>query len=200
MNPMLLKSDLLNLSPSNRAFTLVGAYMGFFALLEEGIGTALGEVLGVTGARRIIITRNMSFNDKIKTLRSLVNFYVVEKDLADKFDELARQALTCGEIRNIVAHSPFRASSASDGVEFFPITATSKLKMPDMDWPIDDFLKHIGNINKLDNDLRSIEERMPFQRIAEALLGGNDAKSSKLEMGPLSGLFGLGASLLDEQD
>ncbi|ATU91450.1 hypothetical protein [Phyllobacterium zundukense] len=196
---MLLKVDLLKLSRDTRAFTLVGGFMGFFALLEEGIGTALGEVLGVKGARRIIITRNMSFYDKIKTLRSLVNFYVVEKELADRFDELAQQSMKYGEMRNIIAHSPFRGSHASDGVEFFPITASSKLKMPDMDWSIDDFLDHIEKINKIDNELRSIEKRMPFQRIAEALLAGNDASSKSQMESPLSGLFGLGASFLNEQ-
>jgi hypothetical protein len=86
---MLLKVALVKLAPETRAFTLVGAFMGYFALLEEGIGTALGEVLGIKGARRAIVTRNMSFDEKIKTLRTLVNFYIVDKTLAKAFDEVA---------------------------------------------------------------------------------------------------------------
>jgi hypothetical protein len=187
---MLLKVALVKLAPETRAFTLVGAFMGYFALLEEGIGTALGEVLGIKGARRAIVTRNMSFDEKIKTLRTLVNFYIVDKTLAKAFDEVAKRARKCGEQRNIVAHTPFMASSVSDGVQFFPISASSKLEMPDMDWSIDDFLDHIDNINKIDNDLRSIEKRMPLQRIAEALLRGADAKSSEPDMAPpIGGLF-----------
>ncbi|MER9064179.1 hypothetical protein [Mesorhizobium sp. M0698] len=67
---MLTKSALLEIDPDTRAFTLVGAFMGHFALLETGIGAALGEVLGVNGARRVIIHRNMGFDEKIKTLRT----------------------------------------------------------------------------------------------------------------------------------
>ncbi|MER8550316.1 MULTISPECIES: hypothetical protein [unclassified Mesorhizobium] len=63
---MLTKSALLEIDPDTRAFTLVGAFMGHFALLETGIGAALGEVLGVNGARRVIINRNMGFDEKIK--------------------------------------------------------------------------------------------------------------------------------------
>jgi hypothetical protein len=116
-------------------------------------------------------------------------------------NEVAKRARKCGEQRNIVAHTPFMASSVSDGVQFFPISASSKLEMPDMDWSIDDFLDHIDNINKIDNDLRSIEKRMPLQRIAEALLRGADAKSSEPDMTPpIGGLFKLGANILDDQE
>ncbi|MER9281886.1 hypothetical protein [Mesorhizobium sp. M0522] len=54
---MLTKSALLEIDPDTRAFTLVGAFMGHFALLETGIGAALGEVVGLNGARRVIINR-----------------------------------------------------------------------------------------------------------------------------------------------
>lgn len=188
------KHTLLKLDPDTRAFTLVGAFMGYFALLEEGIGSALGEVLDVKGARRIVITRNMNFDDKIKTLRSLVNFYVVDKDLATTFNELAKRARKCGETRNIVAHTPFRPSTSSDGVQFFPVSATSKIEMPNMDWSIDDFLKHIDDINQIDNELRKLESRMPLQRIAEALI------QAKPEQNPFSGLLTLGAKLLNDPD
>ncbi|MES0120635.1 hypothetical protein NKL05_00650 [Mesorhizobium sp. C420B] len=48
---MLIKSALFDIDPDTRAFTLVGPFMSHFALLETGIGAALGEVLGVNGAR-----------------------------------------------------------------------------------------------------------------------------------------------------
>lgn len=187
---MLTKSELLKLEPGTRAFALVGAFMGYFALLEQGIETALGEVVGIKGARRAVIGRNMGFDDKIKTLRTLVDLFISDKDAANKFDELARRSRKCGELRNIVAHTPFRHSSTSDGVQFFPVSANSKLTFPDMDWSIDHFLMNIDNINRIDNELRSIESRMWIQRIAEALMripntttAPNDAQ--------LGGLFGL---------
>ncbi|MER8473195.1 hypothetical protein NKH23_28060 [Mesorhizobium sp. M1328] len=204
---MLSKSALLELDPEMRTFSLVGAFMGFFALLESGIGTALGEVLGVNGARRAIITRNMAFDEKIKTLRTLVDLFIFDRVLAKKFDKLAIQARECGVLRNIVAHTSFRASSVSDGVQFFAMSANSKLKVPDMDWSIDIFLSHIAHINQIDNELRLIESQMPLQRIAEALMREPDAKSSTRQsdptlggLFPLAGLFGLGTNFLNEEE
>jgi hypothetical protein len=196
---MLVKAHLLELEPDVRAFTLVGAYMGHFALLEVGINTAIGEVLGIIGVRRAIVGRNMGFDDKIKSLRTLVDFYITDRGQADKFDTLARRARKCGVLRNIVAHTPFRSSPTSDGVEFFMVSASSKFEYPDMDWSIDDFLKHIADINQVDNDLRSIDSRMSIQRIAEALMSGLGAPATG-STSPLGGLFGLGAAFLDENE
>jgi hypothetical protein len=195
---MLIKASLLKLDPDTRAFTLVGAFMGFFALLEQGIETALGEVVGVKGVSRAIIGRNMGFDDKVKTLRTLVNLFISDRAEAKKFDDLAKRARRYGEIRNIVAHTPFRQSKTSDGVEFFPVSASSKFEFPEMDWSIDDFLKHIDSINQIDNDLRSIERRMSLQRIAEALMPVHGP--SEPQQSGLGALFGLGAALLEEKD
>lgn len=186
---MLTKTHLLLLDHETRSFALVGAFMGYFALLEKGIETALGEVLGISGVRHAIISRNMGFDDKIKTLRALVAMFIANKEVAARFDDLAKNARKYGEIRNVVAHTPFRQSPISDGVEFFRVSATSKLEFPDMDWSIDDFLTHIDTINQIDNDLRSIESGMSLQRVAEALMRMPDKTAG------LGGLFGLGASV-----
>ncbi|MCF6127328.1 hypothetical protein EN904_16355 [Mesorhizobium sp. M7A.F.Ca.CA.001.07.2.1] len=200
---MLTKSELLEMGPDARAFYLIGAFMGYFALLEAGIGDALGEVLGVSGARRVIINRNMGFDEKIKTLRTLVDHFISDRSLAAKFDELAKQARKCGELRNIVAHTPFRASSVSDGVEFFRVSANSKLEWPATDWSTGTLLSHIDNINKIDNELRLIEGRMQLQRIAEALMREPDGKGSAPTGGGLlglGGLFGLGSISPEGED
>ncbi|RWC15934.1 MAG: hypothetical protein EOS52_07215 [Mesorhizobium sp.] len=198
---MLTKTHLLALEPDMRAFTLVGAFMGYFALLEVGINAAIGEVIGITGARLSIVSRNMGFDDKIKTLRALVDFHIADLSQAAKFDELARRARKYGEFRNIVAHNPFRRSHISDGVEFFQTSASSKLDFPKMDWSIDEFLKRIDEINQIDNDLRSIEHRMSIHRIAELLKSGNvttDTIEKGTDLGLLS-LFGLDAmTFLDD--
>lgn len=188
----LSKIALVKADPDTRAFTLVGAFMGFFALLEAGIDVALGEILEVHGARRVIVTRNMAFDDKIKTLRSLVDMFLSDREEAKRFDELARRARTYGEKRNIVAHTPFRSSPKSDGVEFFAISATSTLKFPDIDWSIDEFLRQIDEINSIDNQLRSIESRMALERVARALARPESSRK-------LGGLFGLGADLLSTE-
>ncbi|MBY5338523.1 hypothetical protein HFO99_32260 [Rhizobium leguminosarum] len=185
------KEDLLALNPDMRAFALVGAFMGFFALMESGINEALGEVLEAKGAKAAIITRNMTFNDKIKTLRTLVHYFITDEQKAAEFDELARRAKKFGEMRNIVAHTAFRGSSKSDGVEFFTMEASSKLRFPETDWSIDEFLKHIDTINAIDDGLRSIESRMSLQRVARALM--------EKPKGALGGLFGLGAQFTEEE-
>ncbi|MGR9055501.1 hypothetical protein ACU8NH_06235 [Rhizobium leguminosarum] len=188
----LTKERLLTLDPDTRAFTLVGAFMGFFALLEEGVNKALAEVLDVSNLPAAIIARNMPFDNKIKTLRTLVSLFIYDKGKAASFDELARRAKKCSEDRNIVAHTAFRASLKTDGVEFFALSANSTLKFPDIDWSIDTFLEHIDTINKIDNGLRTLENTKSMQSIAKALMKSPNAPIA------VGGLFGLGSHLLDE--
>ncbi|UHS60600.1 hypothetical protein HRR99_03230 [Agrobacterium vaccinii] len=184
----LTKSEMLKLEPDTRAFTLVGAYMGYFAVLELAINDAVGDVLDIDQAKLSIITRNMSLNDKINTLRSLVNFYVFDKTKAKEFDNWALKARKISEARNIVAHTAFRASPKTDGVEFFTIEAKKQLKFAETDWSVDDFIDRIDEINLIDNNLRSIKSRMSLQRIAKALMDSPPK-------GALGGLFGLGSGL-----
>jgi hypothetical protein len=160
----------LERNQDTRAVTLLGAFTGHFALLEVGINSAVEEVLEVKGARAAIITRNMAIGDKIKTLRTLVDLYIFPSERAEEFSKHALRALKFGEIRNVMAHTAFRQSSKSDGVEFFTMEANSKLKHPGINWSIDNFLRHIGKINQLDNRLRSIESRMSVKRVAKALI------------------------------
>lgn len=191
---MLIKSKLLQHDPAERAFLLVGAYIGHFALLEMGINNAIQQVLNLNPAGAMIVTRNMTFDEKIKNLRALVNFYVVDQEQAKLFDRLALQARKISEDRNIVAHTPFSASAASDGVVFYVLSANSTLKTDDMDWSVDDFLTRIDHILKTDNALREIEHRMSLQRIGQALLTNETAPK-----GAFGGLFGLGGLLLQQE-
>lgn len=192
MTVFLSREALLALEPDTRAFTLVGAFMGYFALLEEGVNKSLAEVLELKGARTAIVTRNMTFDEKIKTLRSLVDFFILDKDERKRFDSLAVRARKCSEIRNIVAHTPFRGSLTSDGVEFFPISATSTLKFPEMDWPIDECLRQLQNIEAIDDGLRSAQSTMSLQRVVLAL--SQPGAASKV-----GGLFSLGAAILERE-
>ncbi len=169
--------------------------MGAFAMLESGINGALGEVLDLKGIRSAVVTRNMSFADKIRTLRTLVDIFVLDREKAKSFDKLARKAQGCAETRNIVAHNPFRASPKSDGVEFFSFKASSTLQILDIDWSIDDFIQKIDEITSIDNGLRDLEKVMPMERIARALMRPADTKSTSA----LGGLLGLGSATTDEQ-
>lgn len=182
------RTSLLALDRETRAFTLVGAFMGYFALLEVGINSAVGDILDIDQAKLSIITRNMSLNEKINTLRSLVNFYVFDKAKAEEFDKWALSARKISEARNIVAHTAFRASSNTDGVEFFTIEAKKHLKVVETHWTIDEFLALIDEINMIDNNLRSIKSRMSLQKIAKALMDSPPR-------GALGGLFALGEAL-----
>lgn len=186
---MLEKSKLLMLEPDERAFLLVGAYIGHFALLEMGINNAIKTVLNLDVAASLIVTRNMTFDEKLKNLRALVQFFVFDKQKAKRFDDLAKKARDISELRNVVAHTPFRGSQVTDGVNFFVTRANTFLKIEDMDWSIDEFVERIDHIRKTDNELREIEKSMSIQRIAEAL--------TKAQESPFGGLLGLGKKLRD---
>ncbi len=194
---MLIKPVLLNLEPDTRAFALVGAFMGYFALLEEGVNEALGVTLGIDGARRIIVGRNMGYDDKLKSLRTLIDWFIYDPVERKRFDTMATEARKLGQTRNVIAHSPFRRSEQTDGVEFFAWSATKELRNLEMDWSIDAFLKAIDHINTLDNDIRSIQSKLSMMRIAEALTQNETPRegSTWATSNSLGGLFGLGATL-----
>lgn len=181
------KDSFLAMDPDVRAFALVGAFMGYFALLEAGINSTMSNVLEINGLRAAIVTRNMSFDDKLKTLRALIAEFIIDKEEAKAFDELAKRAKKCGETRSIVAHTPFYRSAQSDGVEFFATSANSTFRSIDMDWTVDEFLRQIDNINEIDNAPRSVGTRMSIQRIAQAILNPRHLKPAS----PMGGLFGL---------
>lgn len=188
---MLIKSKLLLLDPDERAFLLVGAYIGHFALLELGINNALKTVLKLDVAASLIVTRNMTFDEKIKNLRALVKAFVRNKEEAKRFDELAKEARKISELRNVIAHTPFHGSSITDGVSFFVTKASSTLELEDLDWSIDQFVEQIDHVRQIDNRLRELEKTMSLQRIAEAL--------SKRDAPPFGGLLALGAALSASQ-
>ncbi len=183
-------SAFLSLEPHIRASALVGSFMGHFALLESGINAALEQILEIKGARSLIVMRNMQFDDKIKTLKSLVDFFVYDRIQATTFCSLANRCRDFGATRNVVAHTPFVASDISDGVKFLVVSATSTLTMPEMDWSIDETLSQIDGILKLDMALRTIEQQMSLQRIAKALIESADQDFARSKLG---GLFGLGS-------
>ena len=186
---MLIKSELLKLDADQRAFLLVGAYIGHFALLEAGLNQAIKEVLNLSIAAGLIVTRNMSFYDKVKALKSLVNFFIADKIQAKEFEAAASKAHQIGEERNIIAHTPFGGSKTSDGVVFFETRATKELELKDLDWSIDEFIAKIENIRQVDNRLRQIEQSISLLRIAEAL--------TKFPQSSLGELFGLFTSFTD---
>lgn len=160
---MLFKHEFLALEKDARAFALVGAFMGIFALLERGVDNALGELLKLDGLSRLVLGKNMNFAAKLKTLRSLVGLAKISNETSAKMDMLAQRAGDYGSLRNKVAHSPFIASAKSDGVEFILVTATKKLGMETMDWSVDEFIVHFGKINDIDNELRSYKRNAWFQ-------------------------------------
>jgi hypothetical protein len=197
---LIFRHELLNLSTDTRAFALVGAYMGYFALLEEGVNEALGVILNIDGSRRIIVGRNMGFDDKLKSLRALISAFVYDEAKRQRFDKLAIRARNIGQTRNVVAHSPFRGSEQSDGVEFFAWSATKELRDLEMDWSVDRFLTEIASINQLDSEMRSIESQMTMQRIAEALTRNEAPRKGTSLPGTFGGLFLAGKALLEEED
>ncbi|MBB5041898.1 hypothetical protein [Shinella fusca] len=192
---MVTKATLLKMDPDIRAFTLVGAFMGYFAVLELGVNEALSKVLGLEVAASVVVSRNMSFDDKLKTLRALVSRFTISESKAKEFDELVKRARKCGEIRNTIAHSPFRRSEKTDGVEVFVVSANSSLKFIEMDWSVDRFLGQIDEINTIDNELRAIEKTVAMHRIGEALLNLGERESADGEQ--VGGLLTLGKLIME---
>jgi hypothetical protein len=108
-------------------------------------------------------------DDKVKTLRTLINRYVFEAQERDRLDKICLGVRKYVEHRNVIAHSAFRPSETSDGVEFFAWTANKELKSITMDWPVKQFHDAVDAINKLDNDLRSMESAASIIALARAL-------------------------------
>jgi hypothetical protein len=96
----------------------------------------------------------------------------------------------------VVAHTPFRKSDTSDGVEFFAMTAKSSLKFQHLDWSIGEFMRQIDEANSVDNELRSMENKMSIQPVAKALI--KRSEEGQLPLGLLGGLFAFDKPQADE--
>jgi hypothetical protein len=183
--------DIQALHPELRAFTLVGAFMAQFGLLESALSDALATMLKLEGLNMVIIMRNMQFSDKVRTFRTLVDMYIWPREEKKKYDDLAKQMLSLADDRNMIAHTVFKPSQISDGVDFLLVRAAKKLEFPDMDWPVAKFAQVIQNMENVQASLQGVKSQMAFSAIAKALLERNPAP------GGLAGLFALGASLDD---
>lgn len=198
VSPAFLPSGMRSLDPHVRAFALYGMYMGHFNLMENGLNEALVKTINVDRLRGIILTRNITFADKIYIMKCLV---AMAFDKADRESHvsLLNRAKNCSEDRNMVAHSLFGPSPTSDGVEFFVVQARSELRFPTEDWSVNDVFSRVEDVRKIDNDLRRLAKEIPVRRIAQALAKKPEGLLTG-QVGPLGRLFGLGASILDEGD
>lgn len=185
-----------SLEPKLRSFALFGLYMGHFSLMEVGLNNALIRGLNVDKINGTILTRNISFADKIKSLKCLVSIAYKEAERM-KHISLLNRAIKCGETRNIVAHTPFMASKKTDGIEFYLIKANKELEFPEMDWSVDEVFSHVDEVREVDNELRELVIENHTHRIAQALLN-RPSKNAPAQIGPLGALFGLGASIIED--
>src|SRR5687768_8041355 len=106
-----------------RGWAIVGCYMGYYALLENTLARRLGLLLGIDGLLSAIVGRNMGAIEKVRAVRTIVNLAVRPNEDKQWLDGLLKRAQNTAEQRNLVAHTPFGASTKSDGIEFYAVEA-----------------------------------------------------------------------------
>jgi hypothetical protein len=149
-------TDFKDLEQPMRSWALVGCYVGNFAFLESAVLRCITEVSGIDGLAAVAIGRNMGAMEKVRALRTLTNLALIGES-KNVLDALLRRAVAIVEERNVVAHSSFGASTASDGVSFFTVDAKRNLRFEDIDWPLQTFEKKIDEIREVTNALDHAE-------------------------------------------
>lgn len=150
-----------------RGWAMIGCYMGFFAMLENTLAQRLGLVLGADVVLTAIVGRNMGAIEKVRAVRTVVNLAVRSDEDRKWLDAMLKRAEKAAEQRNIVAHTPFGASSESDGIGFYAVEAKSKFRVPSIDWSIPYCDEQI-------DELRTIADALDSSRATEALLAARE--------------------------
>jgi hypothetical protein len=133
-------TDFQKLDPDVRCCVLVALFLQGWAAMELALRDAIGAALKIEEIQLKILCANIRFRDKTDILRTLVDvassFSAEEKkDAKSKLRKLSRHAMW----RNMIAHDPFLADSAGDGVVFGTIKAKGAYDASHTRWSIHRF-------------------------------------------------------------
>lgn len=174
----LSRETLSALDPYTRACALVGDYLGHFALMESGLDSALGELLGLRPLQLATVARNMDFSHKVYALRTMIEISLWSEG-SKLYKRIAKDAVDCSTVRNVIAHTPFAQSSISDGVTFLVVRARGKFEAIEDDWPIERFASEISKVESVGKAMRGIHQRLSNQRIAELLVNAHPSPCNR---------------------
>ncbi|WFS02743.1 hypothetical protein [Rhizobium tumorigenes] len=170
-----------------RACALAGLYLQAFSMLERRIDNLLQQALKADDLQSLVVARNMSFMDKVKSIRALLPV-TVYGDLAKKIDGRLRGFGDLAERRNLIAHSVF-GPSYKGGLEVLVIKANSSLKLPVLSWSISEMFDMIEGLEKEDDELGQLLDE--FKQFAALDLSYLDTPTLPDGNSPLQKLLGL---------
>ncbi|MET1415920.1 hypothetical protein ABVF61_26855 [Roseibium sp. HPY-6] len=164
------------LDSDTRCFTLVGQFLWHWAYLEASINDAIATALELGHPQRYIVTKNIQFRDKIKTLKASV---AVASSLSDEERRMHKRTLNkisdYAAKRNIIAHDMFGPDDDTDSVMFLRTVASDRFELPVDLWSTDDFVAAFTDLDNFRDQVTALEESLKtannFKRIAQALVG-----------------------------
>jgi hypothetical protein len=152
-----------------RAWAIIGCYMGQFALMENTLARQLGFVLKLDDIASAVVGRNMGLIEKVRALRTVTNIAAGAGSELEWVDGLLKRAEKAAGLRNVVAHTPFGASTASGGVVFFAVEAKGHFRHPNSDWSLEEAERHITELEEIEVDLSSERAASVFKRARDIL-------------------------------
>jgi hypothetical protein len=141
----------------DKVATKVGKIVLNFSLLEMVAASFVSKLIGGDVHIGAIVTAEMSFQNKIKALDSLMRRTYLNKEIVQKWDLLKARMNKCEQERNIYIHSHY-INKLDKSIARFKITAKQKSGLK-VDW--EDFNEESLN-NVLDEQFNLINELNQF--------------------------------------
>lgn len=133
------KKTYLDLEPLIRSQALVGAYMGYFAVMECEINDMIQECFNLSSPDALILCTNLNYHSKIKILKTLNDTYSGNEDARKRVDQNLTKVGDLSKDRNMVAHTPFVPSKKKDGgITFLRTSASKKINIIPIEWTIEE--------------------------------------------------------------
>lgn len=153
-----------------RCYQLVGQFMQQWALLEATLKDAVEKALKLTVVQAVIITNNIQLRDKIRILRTAVDFLLPKPE--DECKRLKERLLEITDFatrkRNVLAHEVFGPAKDGDGVRFVIARARGAIDFPKIVWKESDFKKHYDEIQAFTEEVEALAKR--FEKEGRSIL------------------------------
>ncbi|MEX0964748.1 MAG: hypothetical protein WDZ52_11980 [Pseudohongiellaceae bacterium] len=179
--------------PREPGFARIGRFLQNWALVEGTLRQAIGKALGLSRVQTVFVGVNLSFRDKINTLKTAIDVsHIYPEADKDRFKKLLDTISGHSPVRNMVAHDMFEVSEDGSKVSFFVIKAKGKFDLPDVTWDERKFREEYALLVSWCDAVHEIIGGLDTQALVKALLSPSGTAPDT----PMGALFGLGSEAL----
>ena len=152
------------------SYTLVGKFMGHWALCETMVDRAIGAALNLNPTQFFLISKTLNTRQKMDMLSVLIKSSRMNEEEKDYFEDIVTWLNKIYQQRNTLAHNAFDPTEDGTAVEFFTVkTNKGEVRMPETKWSKEDFSDCLGKIGALMRQLIALTTMLKQREVRPKL-------------------------------